>query len=350
MKRNRQLLGAVSAFSLICMTSMPAMAEGTEAGTEIVNTVSVGYSVGGVAQTAVGDSDTFYVDRKVNVVVAAVGTSPNVANGETSIVREFSVENLSNAAMGYALSVSQEAGAAFAISNVVIFIDADDDDVVDSGEAVTYIDSLDPDELQYVKVMFDVPTGITNGTATDIILTANAVEPGSSGATEVVDSAGANTAGTGPTDIETVLADGSGETDSDNQGDHSAKHTVTVDAASVSVAKTSTVISDPVNGTSSPMAIPGAVVEYCIVVSNASGATATDIAVSDDFSSEAASLEFAPDEYASGGDIMVNGDGSCTGGSSVDKSYTTGTTTVSNALNDVAAGESLSLRFRVTIR
>ena len=123
-----------------------------------------------------------------------------------------------------------------------------------------------------------------------------------------------------------------------------------MDAADVSVAKTSTVISDPFNGTTNPKAIPGAVVEYCIVVTNAAGATATDINISDDFSSEAATLEFAPDEYATGGDIMVDGDGSCTGGTSVDASYTTSTTTVSSALSDIAGGSAGSLRFRVTIR
>ena len=350
MKNARQLLGAVSAITLVVLNTVPAMAQGTLAGEQITNNVSVSFNVGGVAQTAETDSDVFYVDRKVNVVVTAVGTSPNVANAQTGIVREFSIENLSNDDMGYALTVSQEAGAAFAISNVVIFIDADNDNVVDSGEAVTYIDTLAPDAVQNVKVRFDVPNGVADGTTTDLILTANAVEPGSAGATEVVDSTGANTAGTSATDIETVLADAAGETDAANAGDHSAKHTITVDAANISVAKTSTIISDPVNGSTNPMAIPGAVVEYCIVVSNAAGATATGINVTDDFSSEAASLEFLADAYASGGDIMVDGDGSCAGGTAVDKGYTPTTTAVANGLSDIAASEELSLRFRVTIR
>lgn len=346
----KQLLGGVSAFSLLVLATAPAMAQGTLAGEAITNNVSVSYNVGGVAQTASTASDTFYVDRKVNVVVTAVGTSPNIANGATNVVREFSVQNLSNAAMGYALSVSQDSGAAFAISNVVIFIDADNDDVVDAGEAVTYLDSLAVDAVQNVKVKFDIPNTVANGSATDIILTANAVEPGSAGATEVVASTGPNTAGTSASDIQTVLADAAGYTDAQYQGDHSARHTVTVDAANVTVAKTSTVISDPVNGTTDPMAIPGAVVEYCIVVSNASGATAAGINVTDDFSSEAASLQFLPNIFGATGDIMVNGTGTCTGGTALDKSYTTATTTVANSLNDVAAGSALSLRFRVTIR
>lgn len=346
----KQLLGGVSACALVLLTTAPAMAQGTLAGQAITNTVSVAYNVGGVAQTAATASDTFYVDRKVNVVVTAVGTSPNIANGATNVVREFSVQNLSNAAMGYALTVTQGSGAPYAISNVVIFIDADNDNVVDAGEQVTYINSLAVDAVQNVKVKFDIPNTVANGSASDIILTANAVEPGSAGATEVVASTGANTAGTSATDIQTVLADAAGFTDAASQGDHSARHTVTVDSANVTVTKTSTVISDPVNGTSNPMAIPGAVVEYCIVVSNASGATAAGINVTDDFSSQSASLQFLPNIYGATGDIIINGTGTCTGGTATDKSYTTATTTVANALNDVAAGSALSLRFRATIR
>ena len=45
--------------------------------------------------------------------------------------------------------------------------------------------------------------------------------------------------------------------------------------ATLSVIKTSTVLSDPVNGSSNPKAIPGAIVRYSLVVSN-SGATRTD--------------------------------------------------------------------------
>ena len=51
--------------------------------------------------------------------------------------------------------------------------------------------------------------------------------------------------------------------------------------ASISVTKISTVISDPVNGSTNPKAIPGALMEYCILVSNTGTATLTNIAVAD---------------------------------------------------------------------
>ena len=47
------------------------------------------------------------------------------------------------------------------------------------------------------------------------------------------------------------------------------------------VTKMSTLISDPVNGTSNPRAIPGAIMEYCILVQNPGSATATNIVGTD---------------------------------------------------------------------
>lgn len=49
----------------------------------------------------------------------------------------------------------------------------------------------------------------------------------------------------------------------------------------VSVTKVSSVLSDPVNGTTNPKAIPGAVMEYCILITNNGAATITSLAVSD---------------------------------------------------------------------
>ena len=75
MKTTTQLLGAVSALALVVMSSAPALAEGTSAGSTITNNVSVTYDVGGVTQNAETASDSFTVDRRVNVNVNFVGTA-----------------------------------------------------------------------------------------------------------------------------------------------------------------------------------------------------------------------------------------------------------------------------------
>lgn len=51
--------------------------------------------------------------------------------------------------------------------------------------------------------------------------------------------------------------------------------------ATLTVDKTSIVISDPVNGTTDPKLIPGATARYCILVTNAGSATTTTVALTD---------------------------------------------------------------------
>lgn len=51
--------------------------------------------------------------------------------------------------------------------------------------------------------------------------------------------------------------------------------------AALSVTKISSVLSDPVNGTTDPKAIPGATVQYCILISNAGSGTATNVSAVD---------------------------------------------------------------------
>lgn len=56
--------------------------------------------------------------------------------------------------------------------------------------------------------------------------------------------------------------------------------------ATLSVSKTSTIVSDPTNGTTNPAAIPGAVISYCIAISNTGTATASSVAATDPVPSE----------------------------------------------------------------
>lgn len=51
--------------------------------------------------------------------------------------------------------------------------------------------------------------------------------------------------------------------------------------ANLTIAKTSSIVSDPVNGTANPKAIPGARMRYCILVTNNGSGTATGISVAD---------------------------------------------------------------------
>ena len=65
----------------------------------------------------------------------------------------------------------------------------------------------------------------------------------------------------------------------------------------LSVTKVSSVVSDPVNATTNPKSIPGAVISYCILVNNPGSATATSIVATDNIPSD---LTFVPGTIRSG--------------------------------------------------
>lgn len=69
--------------------------------------------------------------------------------------------------------------------------------------------------------------------------------------------------------------------------------------ATVLFDKSSSIVSDPVNGTTNPKFIPGAVVRYCLLVTNSGSATATTMVVTDTLP---ANLTYVAGSMASGAD------------------------------------------------
>ncbi len=339
MKRTKQLLGAVSAIALVGLSTSPAFAAGTTAGDSITNNVSVAYQVGGVDQTEETASDTFTVDRKVDVVVAEVGgASTSVSPGETQAAITFDVTNSSNDVVDLDLSIVQSTTDDFDISNVQFYLD-DGNGIFDAGDTlITFLDEMAEDETRTVHVVGDTPISATNGQTADVALIADAHAGGGAAAlgAELTDTAGANTAG-----IDTVLADLAGDEDVANQGDFSDTDTYVVAGADIVVTKASTVVSDPINGTTNPKAIPGATIEYCITVANAAGAaTATGVNVNDVLPADVT--------YDAGFGIFVDGDATCASGVA-GGSFDATDNEVDGVLSDIAASITRSLYFRVTI-
>ena len=364
MLRTKQLLGAVSVTALIAMTSAPAMAEGIRAGTDITNNVTVSYQVGGVAQTDATDSDTFAVDRRVNVTVAVVDSPKTVNPGEQDAFLTFDVTNLSNDSVDLDLDAILTAGTQADINGnnatFTVYEDTNNSGTFDAGDlAITYLDEVEADETLRVFVVSDIELTAANGDEFDVVLTANAHAAGSAGSlgVELVESAGDSA---DQSVIDTVLADGLGATDAANDGAFSAEGTFVVSGALVSVVKSSSVISDPVNGTNNPKAIPGAVIEYCIAVTNAAGgAPATNISVVDELPDDVvydATFGILLDTSVT----VVSGTpdvSTCTGGTAgtaVNSSYTDNSANpnpsiVQGDLSDISGGNAAGLRFRVTI-
>lgn len=333
------------------VAASPAYAAGTTAGASITNTATVNYQVGGVSQGAQTASDTFTVDRKINLTVAETGNvTTTVVPGQTNAVTTFTLTNNSNEGLDFALVASQIVGGTaahggtdtFDVTNVRIYRDAATGTVGSWDAAdtlVTYIDELAADASVTLFVVADVPAALANSAVAGVTLRATAREGGAAGTqgAAITETSGANTAAK-----DTVFADVAGVAgDAARDGSHSDDDDYTVQTATLTVTKTSRVISDPFNNTTNPKLIPGAVVEYCIAVANTGGAAATTVAITDPVPGQ---LTF------SAGTILLNGTvtgATCNADGAAGGSYAA--PNVSGTIATIAAGATRTLVFRATV-
>lgn len=284
----------------LLLGALPAHAATTAAGTTISNTASVAYSVGGVAQTpTTSNSSTFLVDRSINFnVVEQDASIVQVVPGQAAGVTTFKVTNNSNSTLDFALAATQVANGVSVLGGTDNFNPSSLQVFVESGgsagyqaaqDTATFVDELAPGASATVYVVAAIPAGQVNNDVALVNLTATAAQS-TDGTGQYVATAGslaANAAQTNtgsadnPNFVDTVFADGAGATDSANDGKFSAYDAYKVVTATLSVFKVATVVSDPVNGTTNPKALPGAVIEYCLIVSNNGSSSATGVTLSD---------------------------------------------------------------------
>lgn len=358
MNKIHRYLASAGGLALSALAAQPALAAGTASGTVITSTVTVDYQVGGVSQNASTASNSVTVDRKVNLTVAEVDTvTTQVSPGQSNAVTAFTVTNLSNATLDFALVATQASGGAgahsntdsFDATNVRIFADTNGNGTFDSAtdQQITYLDELAADQARTVFVVTNIPLGLTTGSVAAVTLTATAREGGtaSSQGAALTQTNQSSTNEVDPTFVDTVFADGAGFSDTARDAAFSAQDDYTVLAAALTVLKSSKVVSDPLNGTSNPKAIPGATIEYCISVANAAGsATATAVNIVDPLATNVT--------YDSTYGIFVNGtvtSGVCNSDGTSGGAYNSSGKSISGTLNDVAAGATRTLRFRATI-
>ena len=351
MKRITRFGVTAGVLAVAAGTASPAFAAGTTAGSTITNNVTVSFQVGGVSQNSVSASNSFTVDRKVNFTVAEDGTATTqVSPGQLAAVTTFVVTNTSNAPLDFALAATNRSGGTaehggtdnFDLSNLRLYQDSNNNGSYDSGTdtLITYLDQVAADASIRVFVLADVPLGRSTGDVAGVRLTGTASEAtaaGSLGAT-VTQTAGANTAG-----VDTVFADTNANGNTARDGIHFDEDDYTIFAANLTAAKSSRVISDPLNGTTNPKLIPGAVVEYCVTVSNAAGsATAANVAISDTLPGQTT--------YDASFGVKVNGtvtSGVCNADGAIAGAHASGV--VSGTIPSVVAGDIRTVLFRVTI-
>jgi uncharacterized repeat protein (TIGR01451 family) len=369
MKNYLKRIATGAAGLIFLATTQSAFALGTASGTTIANQATVGYTVGGVAQTpATSNTVNFVVDRKILLTVAEVGGAATTSvPGSTVQVTTFTVTNSSNAMLDFRLTAAQDASATalpfggtdnFNGTNLLVFVDSNANGVYDSGvDTATFLDEIPADTTRTVFVLLDVPAGQVNGDKAGVVLTATAAQSGVA-TTLGTDSAQNPGAADNPAVVDTVFADVAGTTDAVKDGKHSARDQYNVSTATITVNKTAVVISDPFNGVTNPKAIPGATVEYCIQVSNTGGAPATSVNFSDGIP---ANTTYVASSIFAGGTVtggVCNADGTAEddNNAGADETDPNGGSfgiitpnTVAASVPSVAAGATTTARFRVTI-
>jgi uncharacterized repeat protein (TIGR01451 family) len=352
-----KLLGASAAMAVVVATSVPAMAT-TQSGTDVLNTVNVSFQVGGVTQVAPpAATNTFKVDRKVLFTISEktpAGTT-NVSANQTGAITSFTLSNTSNDILDFTVTpanilngnAAPRGTDAFDLTGLLICQDNDNNGVCDAAAAASVtIDNLAKDTgTTTILIIGTIPGSATNGQIGGVTATATALNGDGTAITAATD-ATVN----GALTVETVFAD------TGRNGIESADDDYTVAAAALTVLKTSRVVFDNINGAgtnadpTNPKSVPGATVEYCISIANASGAaTASSLNISD--------IVPANTTFVAGSikrDVTVPSalaTRTCTVGTAVTDAvgYTAGTTTVASAVNNIAGGSTSGLIFRVTI-
>jgi uncharacterized repeat protein (TIGR01451 family) len=347
-----------------------AQAANTTQGTPISNSASVDYTVGGINQPDVNSNTvTFLVDRRINVTVAESGGAyTDVTPGSTAQVLTFTVTNSTNGTQDFRLITTNDTTGAtdpfgvntddFDPTGIQVFVDSNANDTYDAGvDTATFIDEMPKDTTLTVFVVADIPLGLANDNTAGITLTAVAADAGYVGSVGTLGPDATQTTGAEtPGSVDTVFGDVAGDTDAARDGRHSDDDAYRVRTATITVTKTSKVVSDPFNGTTNPKAIPGAVIEYCLQVANAAGGTAaTNVVVSDPVP---ANTTFVTGSIVAGGTVssgVCNADGTSeddnsTGGDESDPNGGSITgSTVASVVPALAAGATTTTRFRVTI-
>ena len=324
---------ALIALSSVSVTSGALAAAGeTTAGTSISNTATVNYTVGSVAQSAVNSNPAaFVVDKKVDLTVTA-GSGVTTVPAATQVGLPFTVTNTGNASDSFNLAATNvTSGDNFDISTYALYLDVNGNGSYDAGTdtAISGAQTIARDASIKVLIVSTIPGNVINGNTANMTLTATTTSTATTGA----ESASV---------VDVVFADAG------NNGTEAATNTYTIVTATLSVVKSAVVVSDPVNGTTNPKAIPGAVVRYTMVVTNSGAVSATAVTLTDSipanttYVANSMTLKVGAAAATTLTDSSADADGASTTGSPV--------TSISVNAGTVAAGSSSRVTFDVTVK
>ena len=372
--KNLKPLAGVATAGLLMGFGPQAMAANTAAGTTVSGIATVTFSSAGQnnqttesapsSTDAAGTSTSFVVDRKVlHSVVRNSEEFVTADNGSTAKVIQFTVTNTGNSSVDYLFSTEQPTNDGFNVENVQVFVESGATAGYQAAEdTATFIvaqsaDATDDANARVVYVVADMPAADqSNDAIADVYLIATAAEGGvADNALTPGDESQAPTAlfaaddGSAADDLDAVqnVYVDAGNTsvtgDSDRDGNASALGSYKATASAVlTVLKTSIVISDPVNGTSNAKRIPGAVVQWTLVISNAANsAPATGVTISD-------TIDATVTEYNAGSAKIAVNSGEAT---TLDNVDTTDAATLGFTITDaINGGDTVTITYTVTIQ
>lgn len=362
MKTNTIRLLLLSGTATLCSTGVAhaqSAAQLTSAGTTINNTASVTYTVNGTAQTTNSTTASFVVDRKVNFTVITDQTGATQVNlSQTGAVTSFKVTNTTNGIQDFLLSPYQTGIVAglltgtddFDLTNLKVYVDSNGNGKYDPGvDTATYIDELAPDASVEVFIVGDIPSTATINQA-NVALQVIAAAGGAAGTQGAALVATDLSLGNADNTVDVVFADndddGLGVDIARNgQGWAYASYVIGTRNVALTVTKTALILSDGVNA-ANPKALPGAVVQYCLVANNATLLTpANGVTIAD--------VVPANTTYVAGSLAIGLPGLTCTLLPTITSPYTgaydTPTNKVTANIGTIAGGTSVAVSFRVTI-
>lgn len=356
---NQHIVKVLISVVLLLGLNSQVFAIGTAAGTDVDNTATITFSVGGIPQPPEdSNTETFVVDNRIDIDVTVAATDVPVTPGQVGgpvgsqvpnppAVLQFTVTNEGNDVQDINLStINNLSGAGvddFDPTATFIFVESGANAGYQPAEdTATFIDELSAtagSNTATVYVVGSIPTGGANGDETVIALVAEAREGGSAGGTvgaALTQATGANVAGT----VENVFADGTGTDDANFDAQESDRGTYVIATSAVTVTKSSAVIDDGIAGNPAAdlKAIPGATIRYTIAIANTGGSLAvTSIGATDDLDSDVT--------IVNGDTSSVTFDAGCGGATS--SGFTSPTLTFS--VGSIAAGATCNVSYDVII-
>ena len=319
--------GVQAVLFLAALSASPAAyAAGTLAGTDIQNIATASYDSGGSTVEIQSNPVVIKVDELLDVVV--VSSDPGdvtTTNGATDAPLTFRITNNGNGPEYFTLTPNVvNGGDDFdpALSQVVL--DTNNNGVYDPGVDTVYVAGsndplLTPDQSLTVFVLNNIPASQNNGDRANVTLAATA--------TTGTGAPGTTFAGAGEGGGNAVV----GSTSATGQ----AGGFLLVEAASIALVK-SAVVADPFGGTNP---VPGATVTYTLVATISGAGTLANVAITDPIP---ASTQYVASSMTLEGSPLTDA-------SDADQGNFNGTR-IAVALGNVAAGQTRTVTFKVTIQ